>query len=391
MNRSAHEPIYLDHQATTPLAPEVWEAMLPYFGPRFGNAASRHHALGRQAETAVAQAREQVATALGAEPEEIFWTSGATEATNLALKGLCERIGYDRTTIFTSRVEHQATLDTCEYLTSKGVEILYVPNDAQGIIRFSDAILAAAERTAIASFIHANNEIGTVQSLAEAATFASERGCLLHLDVAQSFGKVPLDSKRNGFDLASLSGHKIYGPKGIGALYIRKRIPRLKPVPLMHGGGHERGLRSGTLNVPAIVGFGMAATIAVRRMNDEAIRLRELREAFISHLVGNLEGVRLNGHPESRLPGNINVTIEGIESESLLMALDDVAISNGSACSSSSMEASHVLLACGLNEQSAFSSIRIGLGRFTTVDDVLYAAGRIVEEADRLRALMLDL
>lgn len=391
MERAAREPIYLDHQATTPIDPAVWEAMLPYFGPRFGNAASRHHAFGRDAETAVARARGQVAAVLGAEPEEIVWTSGATEATNLALKGLCERAGYERAAIYTSKIEHQATLDTCAYLGTRGVEVLFVPNDGHGHLCFAEAVAAASERIAIATFIHANNEIGTIQDLDAAAAFAANRECLLHLDAAQSFGKIALDARKHGFDLASLSAHKLYGPKGVGALYVRKRVPRLRPVPSLHGGGHEFGLRSGTLNVPAIVGFGAAAELAARRMEDEAIRLRALGAEFVARVVAGLDGVRVNGHPEDRLPGNLNLTIEGVEAESLVMALDDVAISNGSACSSASLDPSHVLRACGLDDRQAFSSIRVGFGRSTTLEDVRYAAGRIVEEAARLRALADEL
>ena len=387
MERTVREPVYLDHQATTPLDPEVWEAMLPYFGPRFGNAASRHHGFGWDAEAAVARAREQVASALGAEPEEIVWTSGATEATNLALKGVCEQAGYDRSAIYTSRIEHQATLDTCEYLASKNVELSYVPNDSQGVLQFDGVIPTSVGRRAIASIIHANNEIGTVQGLDAVSAFAADRGCLLHLDAAQSFGKLPLDARKQGFDLASLSGHKVYGPKGVGALYIRRRHPRLKLVPLLHGGGHERGLRSGTLNVPAMVGFGVAAESATRRMAEEATRLEMLRELFVALVCGGLDGVRLNGHPTARIPGNASLTIDGVESESLLKALDDVAISNGSACSSSRLEASHVLLACGLSSSDAFSSIRVGIGRSTTESQVRFAAERIVQEASRLRAL----
>lgn len=390
MSRTAGEPIYLDHQATTPLDPEVWEAMLPYFESRFGNAASRHHAFGREAAAAVARAREQVAAALGAEPEEIVWTSGATEATNLALKGICEQAGHDLAAVYTTKIEHQATLDTCGYLASRGVEIRYVPNDDQGRLLFDQADAAASSRMAIASFIHANNEIGTIQDLGAASAFVADRGCLLHLDAAQSFGKVPLDARRDRFDLASLSAHKLYGPKGIGALYIRKQVPRIRLVPSLHGGGQEFGFRSGTLNVPAIVGFGAAAELAVRRMTHEALRLEALRSEFLERIITGLNGIRVNGHPEARLPGNVNLTIDGIDSESLLMALDDVAISNGSACSSARLEPSHVLLACGLSARQAFSSIRIGIGRSTSSDDVRYAAERIVEEVVRLRELADD-
>ena len=390
MGSSPPKPIYLDHQATTPIDPVVWEAMLPYFGPRFGNAASRYHAFGREAEAAVARAREQVAAALGAEPDEIIWTSGATEATNLALKGLCEQASHDRAAVYTTRIEHQATLDTCAYLSSRGVKIRYIPNDDQGRLLFAQADAVIPDRMAIASIVHANNEIGTVQDLGAASAFAADHNCLLHLDAAQSFGKVPLDARRHQFDLASLSAHKLYGPKGVGALYLRKRVPRIKLMPSLHGGGHEFGFRSGTLNVPAIVGFGAAAELAVQRMADEALRLKALREEFLERVIAGLGGVRVNGHPEARLPGNINLTIDGIESESLIMALDDVAISNGSACSSTRLDPSHVLLACGLDARQAFSSIRIGIGRSTSPDDVRYAAERIVKEVVRLRALADD-
>jgi cysteine desulfurase len=382
------EPIYLDHQATTPLDPAVWEAMVPYFGLRFGNAASRHHAFGREAEAAVSRAREQVAAALGASPEEIVWTSGATEATNLALKGMCERAGYGLAKVYTSRLEHQATLDTCNYLATRGVKVHYIPNDEHGRMLFAEDDTRVPGQMTIASLIHANNEIGTLQDLDAAVKFAANRECLLHLDAAQSFGKVPLDARKHAFDLASLSAHKLYGPKGVGALFLRKRVPRLRPVPSIHGGGHELGFRSGTLNVPAIVGFGAAAELAVRNMASETVRLEALRAEFVERVIAGLDGVRVNGHPEARLPGNVNLTIEGVESERLLMALDDVALSNGSACSSSSLKPSHVLLACGLDEQQAFNSIRIGFGRSTTQEDVRYAASRIVDEAARLRALV---
>lgn len=382
-------PIYLDHQATTPIDPEVWEAMTPYFGVHFGNAASRHHVYGWEAEAAVKKARQQVAALLRADPDEVIWTSGATEATNLALKGVCDVRSDTETHIVTSAIEHKATLDTCKYLESKGASVSIVGADQAGLVSPDEIVRAVTGRTKIISIIHANNEIGTIQDIAAIGRIAAERGCLLHIDAAQSFGKLPVDRKAVGFDLASLSGHKIYGPKGVGALYVQKKPKRIKLVPLIHGGGHERGLRSGTLNVPGIVGFGKAAEIAARRMDSDRAHLEAMGTRLFDLLSSKLEGVKLNGPRigESRLPGNLNVYIQGVESESLIMALADLALSNGSACSSLAVEPSHVLLACGLDESIAYSSIRIGLGRFNSLEEAEAAGNTIVEQAKRLRAL----
>lgn len=380
-------PIYLDHHATTPLDPEVWEAMLPYFGIRFGNAASRHHAYGWEAEAAVKRAREQVAALFGAEPEEIIWTSCATESINLALKGFCEHQGFDRARILTTNLEHKATLDTCQYLAKKGVDVAFLPNNPGGLVQLHKAPSGCDGRATLVSAIHANNEIGTIQDVDDLIAFCHDGGHILHLDAAQSFGKVPFNARRQAFDLASVSAHKLYGPKGVGAIYVRKRARRVRLTPLIHGGGHERGFRSGTLNVPAIVGFGQAAEIAARRMAVDGERVRGLRDELLERLRQGLGDVEVNGDLTHRLDGNLNVSIAGVESESLIMAMEDVAISNGSACSSAKIEPSHVLLACGYDERRAYSSIRIGLGRSTSEADVDHAATRIIKEAKRLREL----
>ena len=378
-------PIYLDHHATTPLDPRVLEAMLPYFGPRFGNAASRTHLYGWEAEKAVERARQQVAALAGAAPREIVFTSGATESDNLALKGIAEAAPGGH--IVSMTTEHPAVLDALAHLERHGFRITLLPPEPDG--RLSPARLrdALAPDTILVSVMFANSEIGVLQPIAELAEICRERGIPLHSDAAQAFGKVPLNAADLGASLISLSAHKMYGPKGVGALYVRRREPRPRLVAQMDGGGQESGLRSGTLNVPGIVGFGEACAICSREMDEEATRLAGLRDRLLTLLQTGLSGVRVNGSLEHRLPGNLNVSIEGVDAQALLTAIPELALSTGSACSSANPAPSRVLKAIGVSDALARASIRIGLGRGNTPAEVEQAAARIVEAAARLRAL----
>jgi cysteine desulfurase len=377
--------VYLDCQATTPVDPRVLDAMLPYFSERFGNAASRGHRFGWEAEKAVDRARQQVAALAGADPREIVFTSGATESNNLALKGAAEAYRNHGTHLVTVATEHRAVLDPVRHLERMGWRAAILEPGADGLIDLDRLATAIEPETVLVSVMHANNEIGVVQPIAAIGALCRERGVLFHCDAAQSFGKIPFDVDATRVDLASLTAHKIYGPKGVGALYVRRRERRVELALQMDGGGHEGGMRSGTLNVPGIVGFGAACAIAAEEMAEESSRVANLRDRLLAQLSGALEGIAVNGSQESRLPGNLNVRFAGIDASELMTALPDVAVSTGSACSSATPEPSHVLLAIGLSPAEARSSIRFGLGRFHTEDDIDFAAGRVVEEVRRLR------
>ena len=376
-------PVYLDHQATTPLDPRALEAMLPWLTGEFGNAASRQHSWGWTAESAVAAAREEVAAALGVPPHEVVVTSGATESNNLAILGAA-RAAKGRRHVVTSAVEHRAVLDPCRQLAAEGFSVTVLPPDAAGRVS-PDAVAAAlTDGTALVSLMAANNEVGTLAPVAEIGALCAERGVLFHTDAAQAFGKVPLDLS-SGTALASLSAHKLHGPKGVGALWVRGR-PRVPLAPILFGGGHERGLRSGTLNVPGIVGFGAAARLAARERGEEAARLARLRDRLDGALRGALDGVTLNGHPVERLPGNLSLSFAGVDGERLVAELRDVAVSSGSACTTAAGEPSHVLAALGVPEALAKATLRFGLGRFTTEAEVDFAAVAVVATVRRLRA-----
>lgn len=380
-------PIYMDYHATTPVDPEVLEAMLPYFREHFGNASSRNHVFGWNAESAVDRAREQVAGLLGCKPQEIVFTSGATESDNLAVKGVAWASREKGNHIITSRIEHHAVLDSCRRLEKEGFQVTYLPVDRTGLVDPEAVEAAITDRTILISIMMANNEIGTIEPVADIGRIARARGVPFHTDAVQACGKIPVQVDELQADLLSITAHKMYGPKGVGALYVRMGRPRVKLVPILDGGGHERGRRSGTLNVPGIVGFGKAAEICRRVMGEEARRVAALRDRLRQRICDHLDHVHLNGHPERRLPGNLNLSFEYVEGESMLMSLKDVAVSSGSACTSATLEPSYVLLALGVGEQLAHTSIRFGLGRWTTEAEVDYVAERCVENARKLRAM----
>jgi cysteine desulfurase len=380
-------PIYMDHHATTPVAPEVFEAMRPYFMEHFGNAASRNHAFGWAAESAVDAARSQIAHLIGCKPVELVLTSGATEADNLAIKGVAYAYREKGNHVITCQIEHHAVLDSCKRLEKDGFEVTYLPLDSFGRVDPGAVAEAITPKTILVSIMLANNEIGTIQPLTEIGKICKERGVLFHSDAVQGVGKIPANVDALGVDLMSLTAHKIYGPKGVGALYVRMAKPRVKLVAQMDGGGHEKGRRSGTLNVPGIVGLGKACELAEQLMESEATRLVSLRERLRTGIFTRLEHVHLNGHPTERLPGNLNVSFEFVEGESLLMSLKDVAVSSGSACTSASLEPSYVLRALGIGEELAHTSIRFGLGRGNTAEEVDYVCNQLVEQVTRLRAM----
>jgi cysteine desulfurase len=381
-------PIYMDYHATTPVDPRVLEAMLPYFTDVFGNAASRNHVFGWRAEEAVEHARERVAALVGAEnPKEIVFTSGATESNNLAIKGVAEFYREKGNHLITTVIEHKAVLDTCKRLEKEGFEVTYLPVDKYGMVDPEDVRKAITDRTILVSVMLANNEVGTIQPIGEIGKITREKGVLLHSDAVQGIGKIPFDVAKASVDLLSITAHKIYGPKGIGALYVRRSRPRVRIVAQMDGGGHERGNRSGTLNVPGIVGLGMAAEIMQREGADESTRILELRERLWKKLSGAIEDIHLNGHPTHRLPGNLNVAFAYVEGEAMMMAIKDVAVSSGSACTSASLEPSYVLRAMGVGEEMAHSSIRFGLGRFTTPEEVDHVADLVIDKVNKLRAM----
>jgi len=382
-------PIYMDNQATTPMDPRVLEAMLPYFTEKFGNAASRTHPFGWEAEEAVERAREQIARLINAKSKEVIFTSGATESDNLAIKGGVEFYKDKGNHVITCVTEHNAVLDTCKVLERAGkATVTYLPVDRYGMVDPDAVRNAITDQTVLISIMYANNEIGTIHPIREIGTIAKEEEVLFHCDATQGVGKVPVDVERDGIDLLSMSGHKVYGPKGCGALYVRSKGPRVRLTPQIDGGGHERGMRSGTLNVPGIVGFGKACELCGQELESEAARLIALRTRLYEGLTTRLEEVHLNGHPTQRLPGNLNLSFAYVEGESFLMGLNqEVALSSGSACTSATLEPSHVLKALGIGEELAHASIRFGLGRFNTEEEVDYVIERVAEVTRRLRQL----
>ncbi|HAA77781.1 TPA: IscS subfamily cysteine desulfurase [Candidatus Latescibacteria bacterium] len=379
-------PIYMDNLATTRVDPLVLNDMLPYFADRFGNAASRTHEFGWTAESAVEDAREQTASILNAAPKEIIFTSGATESSNLAIKGVAQANQSRGSHIITQVTEHHATLDSCVALERHGFEVTVLPVDEHGLIDLDQLADTIRDDTILVTLMVANNEVGTIQPLNEIGRICADRGILFHTDAAQAIGKVPIDVDAIQVDLLSLSGHKFYGPKGVGALYVRNR-PRPQVIAQMDGGGHERGLRSGTMNVPGIVGLGSACRYAQSKLDSEADRVRDLRDSLEAALTTQLDRTHLNGHPDRRLDGNLNLSFDGVDGESLLMGLKDIALSSGSACTSASLEPSYVLRAMGVPKELAQSSTRFGLGRFNTAEEVEYVTGRVVEEVNRLREI----
>jgi cysteine desulfurase len=386
-----HLPLYMDNHATTPLDPRVLDAMMPYFTGKFGNAASRNHQFGWEAEKAVEIAREQIAKLIGASAKEIIFTSGATESNNLALKGIAEMYRERGNHIITQVTEHKAVLDTCKKLEKQGYRITYLPVMADGLIDLDDLrraiVTEGTEKTILVSIMYANNEIGVVQPIREIGKICHEKGVLFHTDAVQAVGKIPVNVQADNIDVLSISAHKLYGPKGVGALYVRRRNPRVQITEQINGGGHERGMRSGTLNVPGIVGLGAACEICMNEMADEAVRERELRDHLRAKLEAALDYVQVNGNMEHHLPGNLNMSFVYVEGESLLMGINDIAVSSGSACTSATLEPSYVLKALGLGDEIAHSSIRFGLGRFNTRAEVDYVADKIIDVVRKLREL----
>jgi cysteine desulfurase len=379
-------PIYMDNHATTPLDPRVLEAMLPYFTQDFGNAASRTHAFGWRAEAAVEDARETIARLIGAESgKEIVFTSGATESDNLAIKGVAEYYAQKGKHIVTTVIEHKAVLDSCKRLEKEGYEVSYVPVGPSGVVNPEDVAAAMTDKTILVSVMLANNEVGTIQPIEEIGKITRARGALFHVDAVQGIGKTPFDVRKMNVDLASLPAHKIYGPKGVGALYVRRSKPRVRLGAQMDGGGHERGNRSGTLNVPGIVGFAKACEILEREGAEEIARIKGLRDRLYQRITKSLDQVIVNGDLERRLPGNLNLSFAFVEGEGLMMAIKDVAVSSGSACTSASLEPSYVLRCMGLDEADAHSSIRFGLGRFNTEEEVDYVADLVIAKVKKLR------
>lgn len=383
-----NQSVYLDNNATTPLDPRVFEVMTPYFQERFGNAASRHHTLGCEAAQAVENARAQVAGLIGADPREIIFTSGATESVNLAIKGIAASPHYSsrQRHIVTVSTEHKAVIDTCGFLESNGYELTFLRVDGMGRLDLDDLASAIHEQTLLVSVMYANNETGVLHPIKEIARLCKERGVLFHTDATQAVGKLAIDVEQWGIDLLSCSSHKLYGPKGIGALYLRRRKPRVRCEPLIHGGGHERGFRSGTLNVPAIVGFGEAAQLAAHEMHHDADRIGKLRDAFEETLMSRLCGVERNGDGKQRLYNTTNLSFADVSGDALMQSLFDVAVSSSSACTSALMQPSYVLGAMGLSDARMVGSIRFSLGRFTTREEIDYAAQRVVAEVQKLRA-----
>ena len=380
-------PIYMDYHATTPVDPRVLEAMLPYFTQDFGNSASRNHAFGWAAEEAVENARKQVADLLSANPKEIIFTSGATESNNLAIKGVAEMYGEKGNHVITCVIEHKAIVDTCKKLEKQGSRVTYLPVQKDGRIDLDDLRAAITDKTILITIMTANNEIGVLQPVAEIGAIAKEKGILFHTDAVQAVGKVPFDVNQVKADLVSISAHKMYGPKGVGALYVRRRNPRVLLAEQISGGGHERGMRSGTLNVPGIVGLGKAAAICTAEMAADTARLSALRERLSARFHQNLDEIYINGSMEHRLPHNLNISFAYVEGESLLMGINDVAVSSGSACTSAGLEPSYVLKALGAGDDLAHSSIRFGLGRWTTEEEVDYVVDKLTNVVRRLREM----
>jgi cysteine desulfurase len=380
-------PIYMDNHATTPMDPRVLESMLPYFGKIFGNAASRNHQFGWEAEQAVDKAREQVAKLIGATAKEIIFTSGATESNNLAIKGIAEMYKEKGNHIITQTTEHKAVLDTCKKLEKMGYRVTYLEVQSDGLISIDDLKAAMTPDTILVSIMFANNEIGVIQPVEEIGKLCHERGVIFHTDAVQAVGKVPVDVQKMNIDVLSLTAHKLYGPKGVGALYVRRRNPRVQITEQINGGGHERGMRSGTLNVPGIVGLGAACEIAGAEMEAESARQIELRDYLRAKFENALDYVQVNGNMDHHLPGNLNMSFVHVEGESLLMGINDVAVSSGSACTSATLEPSYVLKALGLGDDVAHSSIRFGLGRFNNKAEVDYVSDKVINVVKHLREM----
>jgi cysteine desulfurase len=384
--RRNDQPIYLDYQATTPVDPRVLEAMMPYFTTKFGNAHSRSHSYGWEAEEGVEKARVQVAKLIGADEKEVIFTSGATESNNLAIRGVAEFYKDRRNHIVTTVTEHKCVLDTCRHLEQQGFEVTYLPVQKNGLVDLEALRAAVTDKTVVVSIMAVNNEIGVIQPLTEIGKICREKGAFFHTDAAQAAGKIPLDVEALNVDLMSISGHKIYGPKGIGALYVRRK-PRVRLVPLIVGGGQERGFRSGTLPTPLCVGLGEAAEICMKEMEAEAKRLKKLQDRMLKGLQAKLTDIIVNGDLEHRIPGNLNISFAYVEGESLMMGIKGLSVSSGSACTSASLEPSYVLRALGVEEEMAHTSLRIGLGRFTTEQEVDTAVDELVHHVNKLRAM----
>jgi cysteine desulfurase len=380
-------PVYMDNHATTPMDPRVLEEMLPYFMEKFGNAASRNHSFGWVAEEGVETARERIAKLVGATTKEIIFTSGATESDNLAIKGVAEMYKEKGNHIITAVTEHKAVLDTCKRLEKYGYRVTYLPVQKDGLVDLDELKRAMDAKTILVTIMFANNEIGVLQPVAEIGKLCRERGIIFHTDATQAVGKVPVDVNKQNIDVMSISAHKMYGPKGVGALYVRRKNPRVQISAIIDGGGHERGMRSGTLNVPGIAGLGKACAIATEEMPKEACHLAGLRNRLRDKIMGRLDEVYINGSMEHRLPGNLNISFAYVEGESLLMGINDIAVSSGSACTSATLEPSYVLKALGVGEDLAHTSIRFGLGRFNTEEEVDYVVNRMYEVVSRLREL----
>jgi cysteine desulfurase len=382
-------PIFMDSQSTTPMDPRVLEVMLPFFTEKFGHPGSRNHPFGWEAEAGVERGREQLAKLIGArDPKEIVFTSGGTESDNLALKGIAEMYREKGDHVVTTVIEHRAVLDACKRLEKQGLRVTYVPVGADGLVDVEVVRKALTDKTILVSVMFANNEIGTIQPIAELGKLAKEKGILFHTDATQAVGKIPVDVEKMGIDLLTCSAHKLYGPKGIGALYVRRRAPRVRVAPMIDGGGHERGTRSGTVPVPLAVGFGKAAELCGQVMTEEGARLAVLRDTLQDRILSSVDETYLNGHPDRRLPHNLNISFAYVEGESVLMGLNkEVALSSGSACTSSTLEPSYVIAALGVGADLAHSSIRYGLHRFTTGEEVDYVAARTIEVVTRLREM----
>ncbi|MFN7039178.1 MAG: IscS subfamily cysteine desulfurase [Alphaproteobacteria bacterium] len=379
-------PIYLDYQATTPLDPEVFKEMIPYFTEKFGNPHSRSHAYGWEAEEATEIARKEVGDLIGANDKEIIFTSGATESNNLAIKGITSFYKDKRDHMITVSTEHKCVLDACRHIEDQGIKVTYLPVQTNGIINLDQLENALSEKTSLVSVMAVNNEIGVIQPLKEIGQLCRKYGAFFHTDAAQAFGKIPLDVNELNIDLMSISGHKIYGPKGVGALYVRRK-PRIRIEPLINGGGQERGMRSGTLPTPLVVGLGKAALIASQRMDTDNQHVKYLSDKFYNAIIKQIPDVYLNGDANQRIPGNLNLSFAYIEGESMIMAIKDLAVSSGSACTSASLEPSYVLRALGVDEELAHTSIRFGIGRFTTEKEIDYAIQTVIDKIHHLREM----
>ncbi len=380
-------PIYLDNHSTTPCDPRVLEMMLPFFTEKFGNAASRNHTFGWEAEEAVEVARKQIAHLIHADAKELIFTSGATESDNLALQGVVEMYREKGNHIITSSTEHRAVIDTAKYLEKKGIKVTFLPVDKAGMVSPDDVRNAITDQTILISIMMANNEIGTINPVAAIGKVAKEKGVLFHCDATQGVGKIPVNVQEMGIDLMSFTAHKIYGPKGVGALYVRRKAPRVRLEAMMYGGGHERGMRSGTLAVPLIVGFGKACELCEQEMSTESVRMAKMRDRLQEGIMKGMDEVYLNGHPTERLPNNLNISFAYVEGEALLMGVKEIALSSGSACTSATLEPSYVLRALGVGSDLAHSSIRFGLGRFNTDEEVEYTIDRMIKAVTHLREM----